>query len=57
MQRALQQGVNMHVATAAALFNVKRFPGLDQALKAPLRDMPNTPCWGVVSQVCRFKVF
>src|SRR5215208_7108578 len=53
MQKALQQGVNMHVATAAAaLFNVKpgealrsknsqthneRFPGLDQALEAPLR--------------------
>jgi DNA polymerase I len=52
MQHALQQGVNMHVATAAALFNVKpgevtkeqnsrthheRFPGLDRALKALLR--------------------
>ena len=53
MQKALQQGVNMHVATAAAaLFNVKpgealrsknsqthheRFPCLDQALEAPLR--------------------
>ena len=73
MQKALQQGVNMHVATAvAALFNVKpgealrsknsqthheRFPGLDRALKAPLRDMANSPCWGVVSQACGFKVF
>jgi hypothetical protein len=52
MQHALQQGVNMHVATAAALFNVKpgevtkeqnsrthheRFPGLDRVLKALLR--------------------
>jgi DNA polymerase I len=52
MHRALTQGVNMHVATAAALFNVKpgevtkeqnsrthheRFPGLDRALKALLR--------------------
>jgi DNA polymerase I len=48
MQHALQQGLNMHVATAAALFNVKlgdvtkeqnsrthheRFPGLDRASK------------------------
>src|SRR5215217_7322959 len=72
MQHALQQGVNMHVATAAALFNVKpgevtkeqnsrthheRFPGLDRALKALLRDMPNTPCWSVVGQVRGFKVF
>jgi DNA polymerase family A len=71
MQHALQQGVNMHVATAAALFNVKpgevtkeqnsrthheRFPGLDRALKALLR-YPNTPCWSVVGQVCGFKVF
>jgi DNA polymerase I len=52
MQHALQQGLNMHVATAAALFNVKpgevtkeqnsrthheRFPGLDRVLKALLR--------------------
>jgi len=58
MQDALQQGVNMHVATAAALFNVKpgevtkeqnsqthheRFPGLERALKAPL-----TAFFGVV---------
>jgi hypothetical protein len=72
MQDALQQGVNMHVATAAALFGVKpgevtkeqnsqthheRFAGLERALKAPLRDMANSPCWGVVSQACGFKVF
>jgi DNA polymerase I len=72
MQDALQQGVNMHVATAAALFNVKagevakeqnsrthheRFPGLERALKAPLRDMANSPCWSVVGQGCGFQVF
>ena len=72
MQHALQQGLNMHVATAAALFNVKPgevtkeqnsrthhepFPGLDRTLKALLRDMPNTPCWSVVGQVRGFKVF
>ena len=72
MQYALQQGVNMHVATAVALFNVKpgevakeqnsrthheRFPGLERALKAPLRDMANSPCWSVVGQVRGFKVF
>jgi DNA polymerase I len=72
MQHALRQGVKVHVATAAALFNVKpgevtkeqnsqthheRFAGLDRAFKAPLRDMANTPCWGVVSQGCGFKVF
>jgi hypothetical protein len=72
MQDTLQQGVNMHVATAAALFNVKagevakeqnsrthheRFPGLERALKAPLRDMANSPCWSVVGQGCGFQVF
>src|SRR5215218_589532 len=72
MQDALQQGVNMHVATAAALFNVKagevakeqnsrthheRFPGIERALKAPLRDMANSPCWSVVGQGCGFQVF
>ena len=72
MQDTLQQGVNMHVATAAALFNVKagevakeqnsrthheRFPGLERALKAPLRDMANIPCWSVVGQGCGFQVF
>jgi DNA polymerase-1 len=36
----------------------ERFPGLERALKAPLRDMVNSPrCWGVVSQACGFKVF
>jgi DNA polymerase I-like protein with 3'-5' exonuclease and polymerase domains len=54
MQHALEQGLNTHVATAAALFNVKPgevtkeqnsrthhepFPGLDQVLKAPLRSL------------------
>jgi hypothetical protein len=72
MQYALRQGVNVPVATAAALFNVKpgevtkkqnsqthhkRLPGLERALKALLRDTPNSPCWGVVSQGCGFKVF
>jgi DNA polymerase I-like protein with 3'-5' exonuclease and polymerase domains len=33
MQKALQQGVNMHVATAAALFNIK--PG--RSLRSKIR--------------------
>src|SRR5215217_2479966 len=35
----------------------ERFPGLERALKAPLRDMANSPCWSVVGQGCGFQVF
>ena len=39
MQRALRQGVNMHVATAAALFNVK--PG--RSLRSKIRGRITSP--------------